>query len=112
MQRWFNDAFIARGGDAAVRRAAARRRCRRVGDAFERDGGDRYRAATEEIKVPTLCLVGEPTSRRRRRWCKAIADAIPGARFTVHPRRPHMPFIEIPDEVAKVVGGFFKDVLN
>ena len=38
--------------------------------------------------------------------------AIPGARFAVIPGGTHMPFVEIPEQVAKVVGGFFKQVLN
>jgi len=42
---------------------------------------------------------------------KAIADAIPGARYAMLPGAPHMPFVEMPEAVAKVVGGFLKDVL-
>ena len=41
-----------------------------------------------------------------------MADAIPGARYHVMPGAPHMPFVEMPDEVAKVVGGFFKEILR
>ena len=36
----------------------------------------------------------------------------PRRSFTVISGGTHMPFVEIPAEVAKVVGGFFKDVLN
>ena len=41
-----------------------------------------------------------------------MADAIPGARYAVLPNGPHMPFVEMPEEVAKFVGGFFREVLK
>jgi pimeloyl-ACP methyl ester carboxylesterase len=40
-----------------------------------------------------------------------MADAIPGARYAVLAGAPHMPFVEMPDDVARVVGGFFRDAL-
>ena len=108
VQRRLHRARRRRGGAPA----AARRQCRRLGGRLRRDGDDRYRAAIEEIKVPTLCLVGEVDKSTPPPVVKAIADAIPGARFAVLPGGPHMPFVEVPAEVAKVVGGFFKEVLK
>ena len=80
-------------------------------DAWTRDGDDRYRAALGEIKVPTLCLVGEFDKSSPPPVGAKIADAIPGARFAVIPGAPHMPFIEQPAETARVVGDFLRAAL-
>ena len=64
------------------------------------------------IKVPTLCLAGEVDKSTAPPVVQAIADAIPGARFAVLPGAPHMPFVEMPEATAKVVGGFLKEVLR
>ena len=65
----------------------------------------------KDIKVPVLCLAGEVDLSTPPPVVKAMADAIPGARYIVLPGAPHMPFVEMPEDVARVVGGFFKDVL-
>ena len=112
MQRWFTDGFIARGGDAAVRRRLLDDNVDAWVNAFEAMAAIDTAPQLKNIKVPTLCLVGDADKSTPPPVVKAIADAIPGARFTVISGGTHMPFVEIPAEVAKVVGGFFKDVLN
>ena len=112
MQRWFTDGFIARGGDAAVRRRLLDDNVDAWVNAFEAMAAIETAPQLKYIKVPTLCLVGDADKSTPPPVVKAIADAIPGARFTVISGGTHMPFVEIPAEVAKVVGGFFKDVLN
>ena len=64
------------------------------------------------IKVPTLCLAGEVDKSTPPPVVKAMADAIPGARYAVLPNGPHMPFIEMPEDVAKTVGGFLREALK
>jgi len=111
MQRWFTDGFIARGGDAAVRRRLLTDNVDAWVNAFEAMAAIDTAPQLKKIKVPTLCLVGDADKSTPPPVVKAIADAIPGARFAVIPGGTHMPFVEIPEEVAKVVGGFFKEVL-
>ena len=106
MERWFND---------AVHRAkAATRRCARACspndirawcDAFNAMAHVDTAPRLNGIKVPTLCLAGEVDKSTPPPVVKAIADAIPGARFAVLPAAPHMPFVEMPQDVAKVVVG-------
>lgn len=111
MQRWFNDDFRLAGGDAPSRKrllsddltswASAWQAMSRV-DTLPRLG---------EIKVPTLCIAGETDKSSGPPIVKAIADAIPDARFTVMPNAPHMLFIEQPKEVARLIRDFLKEVL-
>ncbi|HMK78034.1 MAG TPA: alpha/beta hydrolase [Xanthobacteraceae bacterium] len=112
MRRWFTDPFIARGGDTAVRARLRTDDVRAWCDAFTAmaniDSGPRLK----DIKVPALCLAGEVDKSTAPPVVKAIADAIPGARYHMLPGAPHMPFVEMPGEVAKVVGGFFREVLG
>ena len=113
MRRWFNDAF--------VRCRRRRERCASGCSPTDvRGWADAWRAMAtidtaprlKEIKVPTLCLVGEFDKSTPPSVVQRIADAIPGARFTVIPGAPHMPFIEQPAETARVVGGFLRKALS
>lgn len=111
MERWFTDPFIARGGDAAVRERLRTDDVRGWCDAFNAMAHIDSAPKLKNIKVPTLCLAGEVDKSTAPPIVKAIADAIPGARYQMMPGAPHMPFVETPDAVAKVVSGFFKEVL-
>lgn len=111
MQRWFTEPFIAKGGDAAVRARLASDDVRAWCDAFSAMANVDTAAKLKEIKVPTLCLAGEVDKSTPPSAVKAMADTIPGARYAVLPGAPHMPFVEMPQDVAKIVGGFFREAL-
>ncbi len=111
MQRWFTGPFIAKGGDAAVRARLASDDVRAWCDGFNAMAHVDTAPRLKDIKVPVLCLAGEVDKSTPPPVVKAMADAIPGARFHVLPGAPHMPFVEMPQEVAKVVGGFLREVL-
>jgi 3-oxoadipate enol-lactonase len=112
MQRWFTAPFVASRGDAAVRRRLASNDVRTWSEAFAAMANVDTGAKLKDIKVPVLCLAGEVDKSTPPPVVKAMADAIPGARFTMLPGGPHMPFVEMPEDVAKIVGGFFRDVLK
>jgi 3-oxoadipate enol-lactonase len=112
MQRWFTGPFIARGGDAAVRERLRSDDVRAWSDAFTAMANVDTAPKLKSIKIPTLCLAGDADKSTPPPVVKAMADAIPGSRYVVIPGAPHMPFVEMPDEVAAIVGGFFKKVLN
>ena len=86
MQRWFTDGFIARGGDAAVRRRLLDDDVDAWVNAFDAMAAIDTAPRLKNIKVPTLCLVGDADKSTPPPVVKAIADAIPGARFAVHSR--------------------------
>jgi 3-oxoadipate enol-lactonase len=111
MQRWFNAPFIARGGDAAVRARLLSNDIRGWCDAFTAMANIDTGPKLKDIKVPVLCLAGEVDKSTPPAVVKEMADAIPGARYAVLPNGPHMPFVEMPQDVAKFVGGFFKEML-
>jgi 3-oxoadipate enol-lactonase len=111
MQRWFNAPFIAKGGDAAVRARLASDDVRAWSDGFRAMARVDTAPKLKSIKVPTLCLAGEVDKSTPPAVVKAMADAIPGARYAVLPNGPHMPFVEMPEETAKAVGGFLREVL-
>lgn len=111
MQRWFNAPFLAKGGDAAVRARLLSNDVRGWCDAFVAMANIDTAPKIGSIKVPTLCLAGEVDKSTPPAVVKEMADAIPGARYAVLPNGPHMPFVEMPQDVATFVGGFFKEVL-
>ena len=63
-----------------------------------------------QIAVPTLVLAGEFDNILPPRCSRAVADAIPGARFEVMPEQAHQPFQEIPDEWNARVDAFWSGV--
>jgi 3-oxoadipate enol-lactonase len=109
MHRWFTDPFITKGGDAAVRERLRTDDVRAWSDAFTAMANVDTAAKLKDIKVPVLCLAGEVDKSTPPPVVKAMADAIPGARYAVLPGAPHMPFVEMPQDVATVVGGFFRE---
>jgi pimeloyl-ACP methyl ester carboxylesterase len=63
-----------------------------------------------EIAAPTLVLAGEYDNILPPRCSRAVAQAIPGARFEVMPGEAHQPFQEIPDEFNTRVDAFWREV--
>jgi 3-oxoadipate enol-lactonase len=111
MQRWFNEPFIAKGGDAAVRARLLGNDVRGWCDAFTAMAHVDTAPKLGSIRVPTLCLAGEVDKSTPPPVVKEMADAIPGAHYAVLPNGPHMSFVEMPEDVARIVGGFFKQAL-
>ena len=111
MRRWFNDAFVDAGGDAAVRERLLSTDINGWADAWSAMATIDTAPRLKEIKVPALCLVGEFDKSSPPPVVRRIADAIPGARFAVISGAPHMPSIEQPAETARVVGGFLREAL-
>jgi pimeloyl-ACP methyl ester carboxylesterase len=76
-------------------------------DAFlEHDTSERLR----EIAVPTLVLAGGLDTTSRPGLCRAVAEAIPGARFEVMEDEAHQPFQEVPDQWNARVDEFWREV--
>lgn len=112
MQRWFNDDFLARGGDAAARKHLLTADVRAWADGWNAIANINTAPKLGTIRAPTLCLAGEHDKSAPPPIVKATADAIPGARFAVIPGGSHMLFIEHPAETIKVVGDFLKEALG
>jgi pimeloyl-ACP methyl ester carboxylesterase len=70
------------------------------------DALDRVR----EIAAPTLVLAGEIDILTPPRFGRAVAEAVPGARFEVMPGEAHQPFQEVPDEWNSRVDAFWREV--
>jgi pimeloyl-ACP methyl ester carboxylesterase len=72
----------------------------------EHDAADRLAA----IAVPTLVMAGEFDTILPPRVGRAVAKAIPGAKFEVLPGEAHQPFQEVPDEWNARVDAFWREV--
>jgi pimeloyl-ACP methyl ester carboxylesterase len=67
-------------------------------------------AGLSEISAPTLVLSGELDLICPPRYGRAVADAIPGARFEIWPGEAHQPFQEAPDAFNARVDDFWRHV--
>ena len=63
-----------------------------------------------QITAPTLVLAGEVDMITPPRFGRAVAEAIPGARFEVMSGEAHQPFQEVPDEWNARVDAFWREV--
>ena len=76
-------------------------------DAFlDHDTTDRL----PQISAPTLVLAGGSDPTARPELGRAVADAIPGARFEVMEGESHQPFQEVPDRWNARVDAFWREV--
>ena len=76
-------------------------------DAFlDHDTTDRL----PQISAPTLVLAGGSDPTARPELGRAVADAIPGARFEVMEGEAHQPFQEAPDRWNARVDAFWREV--
>lgn len=66
----------------------------------------------EEIRVPSLVLVGDEDKMTPERFAESLAEGIPGAELEVVRGAGHMLPLEQPNEVARVVRGFMERVLK
>jgi 3-oxoadipate enol-lactonase len=112
MERWFNAPFRARGGDAAVRARLLANDIRGWSDAFTAMANVDTAPKLAGIKVPVLCIAGEVDKSTPPAVVRAMADAIPGSRYAVLPNGPHMPFVEMPQDVADMLMPFFRETLR
>ncbi len=106
LERWFTAAFRARGADAAAR---ARLLCddpRGWAQGWRAIAAIDNLARLRALRLPALCIAGELDKSSPPHIVRAIADAIPGARFKVLAGAPHMLFIEQPHAVAKELLAF------
>jgi len=62
------------------------------------------------IRCPALVAAAELDGFIPRERCRALADGIPGARFTVLKGAGHAVVVEQPDRVAQLIGDFLGDV--
>jgi len=112
MERWFNEPFRRKGGDAAVRARLLANDIRTWCDAFTAMANVDTAPKLKSLRMPVLCLAGGADKSTPTPVVKAMADAIPGARYAVLPNGPHMMFFEMPDETAKTMGPFFRETLS
>jgi len=108
MERWFNDDFRLAGGDQPSRKRLLSNDIRGWATAWSAMARIDTLPHLGTIKAPTLCVAGELDKSSGPPIVKQIAEAIPGARYTVLPRGPHMLFIEQPREVATLIADFLR----
>ncbi len=65
--------------------------------------------ATAALRLPVLAMVGEADGSTPPDLVRAMAERIPGARFEIIPNAGHIPGVEQPAVVARLIGGFLTE---
>jgi pimeloyl-ACP methyl ester carboxylesterase len=63
----------------------------------------------EKIKIPTLCIVGSEDKSTTPEEVKNLADLIEGATYVVIDGSGHIPCVDNPEFLSKLVIEFIKD---
>jgi len=111
MERWFSAAFRAEQPDLVATARAMLSRTPADGYlsacAALRDGD--LTAAAQAVAVPTLCLCGTADTATTPEMVRSLAVLIPGARYADIPGAGHIPCIEAPDILARLIRGFIEE---
>lgn len=108
LDRWFTPEFRTHGMSDATRAHLLAHDVEGWAQAWHAIAGIDTAPRLGEIRVPTLCVAGERDKSSPPEIVKAIADAIPGARYVVMPGAPHMLFMEQPREFARIARDFLR----
>ncbi|MCP1337373.1 3-oxoadipate enol-lactonase [Futiania mangrovi] len=68
-----------------------------------------FTAACAKVKVPAICVVGEQDGSTPPALMAETAALIPGARYEVIADAGHLPCIEQPDALAKIIRTFVRE---
>jgi 3-oxoadipate enol-lactonase len=112
LDRWFTSAFRARGGAEASRARLLSDDVEGWAQAWSAMAAIDTLPRLANVSAPSLCLAGERDISSPPDAVKEMAAAIPGARYAELRGAPHMLFIEQPEETARIVGSFLRDVLK
>lgn len=111
LQRWFSKTFMTgRPEDLALWRSML---VRTSADAYcalcaaIRDAD--LTASAPEIAVPTLCVVGTEDGATPPALVRETAGLIPGARYEEIAGVGHLPCVEAPEALARLLTGFFEE---
>lgn len=112
LDRWFTAPFRAEGKDEPSRERLLTDNVEGWAQAWHAIGGIDHLPRLPAVTAPTLCIAGELDKSSPPEIVKAIANAIPGARYAELAGAPHMLFIEQPENVARLAGDFLRQVLK
>lgn len=105
LQSWFDPGYAMRAPDAFDMHRAML--CRQPVDGYVatcaalRDTD--LRGETAGIAVPTLCIAGSSDGSTPPDLVRALADAIPGARYELLDAVGHLPPLEVPERMAELI---------
>ena len=111
MERWFTPDFHANRSDDLTGYSNMFLRTPTTGylgtAAAIRDAD--LRLAAIEVKVPTICIVGEQDKSTPPEVVQSTAKLIPDARYEVIKNCAHIPCVEQPEILVEIINAFLKD---
>ncbi len=111
LERWFSAAY--RSEDNPSFRAYRNMLVRTTAQGYASTGiairDADYTAQASAIAVPVLCVVGEHDGATSPELVRATAQRIPGARFEIIAGAGHLPNIERPNELARLMLAFLNE---
>ncbi|WP_075180292.1 bifunctional 3-oxoadipate enol-lactonase/4-carboxymuconolactone decarboxylase PcaDC [Neptunomonas phycophila] len=66
--------------------------------------------SSSQLTQPTLCIVGDEDGATPPELVRSTAELIPGAQFEIIKNAGHLPCVEQPDALAKLIQGFLRNV--
>ena len=106
MQRWFTEAYRAGDGVAVYRNMLSRMPAEGYAACCEAIRDADLRAAAAVIQAPSLVVVGEQDMATPPEDAQALADALAQAELRLLPSAAHIPCVEQPVMLARLIRDF------
>lgn len=109
MERWFSPTFRAKGQDAPWARMLARQPVEGYIACCQAIAGADLRTHVPALSLPVQLIAGAQDGATPPDLVRATADLIPGARFDLIADAAHIPCVETPQALARILKGFLTE---
>lgn len=110
MERWFSQSFLKSGRHAFWRNMLVEQSAQGYIGCCAAISGTDFLAATSGLRLPVLGIAGSEDGSTPPDMVRETSDLVPGSQFALIRDAGHLPCVEKPEEYAKVLSGFLREV--
>ena len=110
MERWFSDEFRAEPELELWRNMLVRQENAGYAGCSHAIAGTDFFTTTAALRLPTLGIAGSEDGSTPPDLVRETVDLVPGSKFELIRRAGHLPCVEQPEEYARILTQFMRDV--
>ena len=110
MERWFSDEFRAGPELELWRNMLVRQENAGYAGCSHAIAGTDFFTTTAALRLPTLGIAGSEDGSTPPDLVRETVDLVPGSKFELIRRAGHLPCVEQPEEYARILTQFMRDV--
>ena len=110
LERWFSKRFRESDAVHPWRRMVETTPAEGYAGVGAAISGTDFHAAVQDIRMPVLAIAGSEDGSTPPDLVKETVDLVPGSQFHLIRKAGHLPCVEAPEEYARVLSRFLRDV--